>query len=293
MARWLITGARGQLGQDLLRVLAEAGESDVTGVGRAELDVTDAGAAKSFVADWLAGGSADDAVVINAAAYTAVDNAESDEDAAYAGNAVAPRNLAEALGGAGRLIQISTDYVFAGDATSPYPAGAPTGPRSAYGRTKLAGERAVLAAPNGYVVRTAWVYGAFGPNFVKTMVRLAGQHDTLNVVDDQRGSPTYTRHLAQGLVELGRSDAAPGVYHATGAGDTTWFGFTRAIFTELGLDPERVQPTTTEAFPRPAPRPAYSVLSSAEWTGAGLTPLPDWRAALTEAFEVDGAALRG
>jgi len=159
-------------------------------------------------------------------------------------------------------------------------------PKSAYGRTKLAGEVAVreLLPDAAFVVRTAWVYGAVGANFVKTMVRLAGERETVSVVDDQHGSPTWSRDLAQGLVTLGRSGAPAGTYHCTNGGDTTWFGFTRAIFEELGADPARVLPTTTDAFPRPAPRPAYSVLSDHAWTAAGLAPLPSWRAALAAAF---------
>ena len=169
---------------------------------------------------------------------------------------------------------------------------AATAPRSAYGRTKLAGELAVreLAPEHGYVVRTAWVYGATGSNFVKTMARLERDRDTLEVVDDQRGSPTWSADLARGLVQLAGSDAAPGIYHCTGSGETSWFGLARAVFDELGADPERVRPTTTDKFPRPAPRPAYSVLSDAAWRAAGLSPLPHWRAALRQAFAEDRAA---
>jgi dTDP-4-dehydrorhamnose reductase len=226
-------------------------------------------------------------VVVNAAAYTAVDAAEADEDAAYRANATGPAVLAAALGGTKtRLIHVSTDYVFAGDADRPYDVDDPTGPKSAYGRTKLAGELAVreLLPDAACVVRTAWVYGAVGGNFVKTMTRLERERDTVSVVDDQRGSPTWSADLAAGLVELGRSSAPAGVYHCTNGGDTTWFGLTRAIFEELGADPSRVQPTTTDALPRPAPRPAYSVLSDAAWRAAGLTPLRPWRDALRAAF---------
>ncbi len=221
--------------------------------------------------------------MINAAAYTAVDAAEADEAAAYLSNATAPALLAAAVARhGGRLIHVSTDYVFAGDATTPYEVDAPTAPKSAYGRTKLAGELAVreLLPDRGYVVRTAWVYGATGANFVKTMARLEGDRDTVSVVDDQRGSPTWSADLAAGLIELARSDVAAGIYHCTNTGDTTWFGFTQAIFEELGADPARVLPTTTDAFPRPAPRPSYSVLSNQAWVAAGLTPLPHWRTAL-------------
>lgn len=278
MTRWIVTGAGGQLGADLVAALDG---DDVRAVARADLDIADSISVARLVDEFAPD------VVVNAAAYTAVDAAESDEDAAYRANATGPGVLAAALGGTKtRLIHVSSDYVFAGDANRPYDVDDPTGPNSAYGRTKLAGELAVreLLPDASYVVRTAWVYGATGGNFVKTMTRLEGEHDTVSVVDDQRGSPTWSADLAAGLVELGRSDAPAGVYHCTNTGDTTWFGLTRAIFEELGADPSRVQPTTTDAFPRPAPRPAYSVLSDAAWRAAGLTPLPPWRDALRAAF---------
>lgn len=191
-------------------------------------------------------------------------------------------------------MHVSTDYVFAGDAERPYEVDDPTEPRSAYGRTKLAGEQAVrqLLPESAYVVRTAWVYGAAGRNFVKTMVAMERTRPTIQVVDDQRGAPTWSADLARGLVELARSDAPAGVYHCTGSGDTTWFGLTQAIFAEVDADPARVEPTTTDAFPRPAPRPFYSVLSQASWGAAGLTPMPHWRDALHAAFTTDGTALR-
>jgi dTDP-4-dehydrorhamnose reductase len=289
--RWLVTGAQGQLGSDLQQVLVEAGYAPgaVHAVGSAALDITDRTAISAVFAEFAP------TVVLNAAAYTAVDAAETDEERAFAVNATGPALLAaEAARSGARLIHVSTDYVFDGTAARPYEVDDPTGPRSAYGRTKLAGELAVreLAPEHGYVVRTAWVYGAAGANFVKTMTRLQGSHDTVSVVDDQRGSPTWSADLARGLVELAGSTAAPGTYHCTNAGDTTWWGFTRAIFTELGADPDRVLPTTSEAFVRPAPRPAYSVLSGRAWSEAGLTPLRPWRAALAAAFATCGDAFR-
>lgn len=286
MTRWLVTGAGGQLGTDLRAALA--GE-DVRALGHAELDIADVRAVAAAVEQ-----AAPD-VVVNAGAYTAVDAAESDEDAAYRVNAAGPAALATALArSGGRLVHVSTDYVFAGDATRPYEVDDPTGPKSAYGRTKLAGELAVreLLPDASYLVRTAWVYGATGANFVKTMARLERERETISVVDDQRGSPTWSADLAQALVEAGRSDAAPGTYHCTNTGNTTWFGLTRAIFEELGADPARVLPTTTDAFPRPAPRPGYSVLSDTAWRAAGLTPLRPWRDALRAAFAASGDALR-
>lgn len=275
MTRWLVLGAGGQLGSDLLRVLDG---QDVIGLTRAELDVCDVAA----VRERLAGVD----VVLNAAAYTNVDAAESEEPAAFAANALGPARLAAACAAAGaRLVHVSTDYVFAGGATEPYGEGEPVDPRNAYGRTKAAGEWAVLAAaPESYVVRTAWVYGQTGGNFVKTMARLESSRETVSVVADQTGSPTWSRDLAAGLVSLARSGAPGGVWNCTSTGTTTWHGLARAVFEELGADPARVQPTTTDAFPRPAPRPAYSVLSGEKWAAAGLAPLPDWRVALHAAF---------
>lgn len=279
--RALVTGAGGQLGSDLLAVLGPSAR----GVTRADLDVTDEDAVRRAVREVD--------VVLNAAAWTDVDGAETAEDAAYAVNATAPALLATAAREAGaRLVHVSTDYVFAGDATRPYEVDDPTAPRSAYGRTKLAGERAVLDA-GGYVVRTAWVYGATGRNFVKTMAALERQRETLTVVDDQRGSPTWSYDLATALAELARSDAPPGVYHCTNTGEATWYDLARAVFEELGADPERVTPCKTEDFPRPAPRPAYSVLSDRAWRDAGLTPLRPWREALHAAFARVGDAFRG
>ena len=287
---WLVTGARGQLGTDLLEVLAARPDDDVTGLGRAELDLTDEAAVRAAVRDWLAGVRADRAVLVNAAAYTAVDAAETDEATAGVVNGLAPGWLAQELArrpaGRARLVHVSTDYVFDGSATEPYPVDAPIAPKSAYGRTKAAGEAAVAAAGgDASVVRTAWVYGRTGANFVRTMLRLEAQHETLTVVDDQVGSPTWSADLAAGLVELGaREGAVPPLLHCTNEGQVSWCGFARAVFEEVGADPERVRPITTAEFPRPAPRPAYSVLDGSAWTAAGLPPMRPWREALTEAL---------
>lgn len=283
--RWLVTGARGMLGTDLQAVLHG---QQLTAASQDALDVTDAAA----VYDAVAGHD----VVLNAAAYTAVDAAETDEERAYQVNAVAPGLLAAACAKAGAvLVHVSTDYVFAGDATEPYPEDAPVAPRSAYGRTKTAGERAVFETlPDaGYVVRTAWMYGQHGPNFVRTIARLEGERDTIDVVDDQHGQPTWSLDVARGIVALAASAAGAGgtgnrppsgSYHCVSSGQTTWCGLARAVFAELGADPRRVHPTTTDRFPRPAPRPAYSVLATGRWTAAGLAPPPDWRTALTSAL---------
>ncbi|GAB3408514.1 SDR family oxidoreductase [Flindersiella endophytica] len=278
MTRWLVTGAGGMLGQDLLTAL---GSSDVVGLRHADLDITDAAAVKSVLHSHAP------SVVVNCAAYTRVDDAEADEATALRLNGDGVRNLAAECASLGaRLIHVSTDYVFAGDASAPYTEDAPTGPRSAYGRTKLVGEQAVLELlpEQGVVVRTAWLYGAHGGNFVRTMIRLEGEKDTLSVVGDQRGQPTWTVDVAERLVALGNHPSAHGVFHATSSGETTWFGLTREIFRLLGADPERVQPTTTDKFPRPAPRPAYSVLGHGRWAEAGIEPIQDWKDALEKAF---------
>ena len=283
MSAWLVTGAGGMLGRDLVDLLTRRADVRLTALDRAGLDITDPEA----VADRVAGHD----VVVNAAAWTDVDGAEAAEELATAVNGDAVRQLALACASTGAvLVQVSTDYVFAGDATEPYAEDAPTAPVNAYGRGKLVGERAVLETlpERGYVVRTAWLYSPSGRNFLTTMQRLATERETVSVVDDQQGQPTWSRALAQRLVELGdaaRAGRAPaGIYHGTAAGSTTWYGFARAIFAAAGLDPERVRPTTTEAFPRPARRPGYSVLGHAGWARAGLAPLPDWRESLAAAL---------
>ena len=273
--KYLITGASGMLGRDLQAALAG---HTVTALGRENLDVTDLDAVTAAVEG--------QDVVINAAAYTKVDDAETNEDAAYAVNAVGAKNLAMAAHVAGvRLVQVSTDYVFNGSATTPYAENTPLDPISAYGRTKAAGEEFVLAknAPATYIVRTAWLYGQHGPNFAKTMLRLAATNDTVTVVNDQLGQPTWTSDLAAQIVYLLDADAPAGIYHGTNSGETTWFHFARAIYEEAGLDPERVLPTDSSAFVRPAPRPAYSVLGHDAWIAAGLEPMRPWREALADA----------
>ena len=286
MSGWLVTGAAGQLGSDVVDVLRAYGE-EVAAHDRKSLDITDRVMVRATVA------MVEPSIVINCAAYTAVDAAETDEDRALEINAHGPAILAEECARTGaRLIQVSTDYVFAGDASAPYDENTRPAPRSAYGRTKAAGEQAVLTSgADAFVVRTAWLYGAVGSNFVKTMARLARENETVSVVDDQLGAPTWTLHLARGLVALGIADVPGGIWHCTNAGESTWYVFARAIFAELGLDPARVQPTTTDQFPRPAERPAYSVLSTDKWQRAGLPELPHWRDALHEAFETLGEEL--
>ncbi|MFD1078128.1 dTDP-4-dehydrorhamnose reductase [Longispora fulva] len=280
MTRWLVTGAGGMLGRDLLAALDS---ESVTAAARADLDVTDPAA----VLDAVAG----HAVVVNLAAWTDVDGAESAEAAATAVNGDGPAHLAVACARHGaRLIQLSTDYVLSGG-TAPYPEDAPAAPVNAYGRGKLAGERAVLAGlPDaGYVLRTSWLYGAGGPNFVATMLRRAAEPGALvDVVDDQRGQPTWSGALADMIADLGRAAlddrVRPGVYHGTAAGETTWYGLARAVFAEAGHDPDRVRPIGSVRLARPAVRPAYSVLGHDRWAGTPVRPLGPWREMLTRAL---------
>lgn len=283
---WLVTGARGQLGRELAGLLAGRPGDAVTALGRDRLDLTDEAQVRGAVRDWLTGVAGRRAVLLNAAAYTAVDAAETDEGTATVVNGAAPGWLAEEVAGRARLVHVSTDYVFDGTATEPYPVDAPVAPRSAYGRSKAAGERAVAAAGgDATVVRTAWLYGRHGANFVRTMAGRAVAGSGVSVVDDQVGSPTWSADLAAGLVALGeRPEPAPPVLHLTGAGAVSWFGLARAVYEELGADPALVAPTTTAAFPRPAPRPAYSVLDGGAWLAAGLPAPRPWRQALTESL---------
>jgi dTDP-4-dehydrorhamnose reductase len=280
LTRWLVAGAGGMLGTDLVAALTSHGEP-VTGMDRASLDVTDAAA----VTDAIGRGRPD--VVVNCAAWTAVDDAEASEEQALAVNAGGAANLAASCAALGaRLVQVSTDYVFAGDAGRPFAEDDAPAPRTAYGRTKLAGERAVLdRLPGaGYIVRTAWLYGAHGPSFVATMIKLEGQRPTVDVVEDQHGQPTWTVDVASQIIALVHSTAAPGIYHATSSGQTTWFGLAREIFGLLGADPARVRPIPSSALPRPAPRPAYSVLGHGAWAGLRVPPIGEWRTALHRAF---------
>ncbi|MEU3844914.1 dTDP-4-dehydrorhamnose reductase [Streptomyces sp. NPDC028635] len=284
MTRVLITGAAGMLGRDLTQVLGGRG-LHVNAVTRHGLDITDADAVRAAVAGHD--------VVVNAAAWTDVDGAEAEEAAATRVNGEGPRVLAEACAASGAvLIQVSTDYVFPGDASEPYRHDAPTAPVNAYGRSKLAGEQAVteLLPERGYVVRTAWLYGAHGRNFVATMLNLAAQRETVDVVDDQRGQPTWTVALARQIADLAEAALAgrapAGVYHGTASGTGTWFDLARAAFELTGLDPERVRPTTSEKFVRPARRPSYSVLAHERWAEAGVEVQPHWREQLAEALKV-------
>jgi dTDP-4-dehydrorhamnose reductase len=279
MTRWLVTGAGGMLGLDVLAALEDR---DVIACPRIDLDVTSADAVQKAIVD------ARPDVVVNCAAWTDVDAAEEHEDAAFAVNAVGPANIARACAmRSAALVHLSTDYVFDGLANAPYAEDSPLFPLSAYGRTKAAGEWAVRAMlpSRSWVVRTAWLYGAGGPNFVRTMIKLESTRQTVDVVDDQLGQPTWSAELARQIVRLVDAAAPYGIYHRTASGQTTWHGLARAVFEELGAEPDRVHPTTTDQFPRPAPRPVYSVLGHDASRRAGLPDLPNWRDSLAQAFD--------
>jgi dTDP-4-dehydrorhamnose reductase len=295
--RVLVTGAQGQVGAEVARELS--GRAEVIARERARLDL----AAPASIAAGVREARPD--VIVNCAAYTAVDRAETDRDAAHAVNAVGPGVLAEEAKRCGALLlHFSTDYVFDGTKRLPYLETDPVNPLSAYGATKLEGERAVAAAGAAHLIlRTSWVYGPRGRNFLLTMLRLGRERPELRVVDDQRGAPTSSRALAR-LVrdlldrggdleeitreEVGRVAASSGVYHATAAGETTWFGFAQAIFDEmlrqrrLEFAAPRLAPIATSDYPTPARRPANSVLSCERLRSVFGTALPDWRRGLEE-----------
>lgn len=275
--RFTITGAAGMLGQDLVDAVQASGH-DVAPFSRAALDITDAGA----VADALRGEARAD-VVVNCAAWTDVDGAEGAPDAAEAVNGAGAGNVARAAAAAGAwTIHVSSDYVFDGSKRSPYLESDETQPLSAYGRSKLAGERAVAsAAPARHtIVRSSWLFGAGGACFPATILRLATERDELKVVDDQVGCPTFTGHLAAALVDLGARARRPvGPLHVAGGGSCSWYEFARAVVAGADVTCD-VQPCTTAEMPRPAPRPAYSVLGSE--LGDEAPRLPHWRDGLSE-----------
>ncbi|SPM32578.1 dTDP-4-dehydrorhamnose reductase [Mycobacterium rhizamassiliense] len=279
-SRIVIAGAGGQLGSSLTAQAQDQGR-DVLACTSSHWDITDPAAAEAIVQRGD--------VVINCAAYTDVDGAESDEAAAYAVNVTGPEHIARVCARVGaRLLHVSTDYVFDTDAAAPQPfePSDHTTPLGVYGRSKHAGEQAVLAAlPEAVVVRTAWVYtGGTGKDFVAVMRRLAAGDGPIDVVDDQTGSPTYVADLAAALLQI-VDDRVPGpILHAANEGVVSRFDQARAVFEECGADPARVRPVSTAQFPRPAPRPTYSALSGRESVAAGMTPLRPWRPALVAAL---------
>lgn len=271
----LVTGANGQFGKEMVDVLLQQGY-DCIGYGREQLDVTDMESVKSVVQ------SIRPDIIIHAAAYTKVDMAEAEPDEAFRVNAWGTRNIsvvAEAV--KAKLVYISTDYVFDGKATEPYQEFSPTLPLNVYGASKLAGEQMVRDFHSRYfIVRTSWVYGQHGHNFVKTMLSLAEQDQPLKVVHDQIGSPTYTVDLVKKIVEMIRTDRY-GIYHVTNSGSCSWYEFAKAIFSFAGIS-KSVHPVQTSDFPRPAKRPAYSVLAHNALKLNGFLPMRKWDEALRE-----------
>ncbi len=287
----VLLGRDGQLGRDLGAVLGSAG---VCAYGRADADLADGFRLRERLL------REQPRVIINAAAYTAVDRAESDAAVAQRVNAGAPAVLAQAARELGALlVHYSTDYVFDGAGHAPYTEDSPTAPLGVYGRTKLAGEQAIQASGcNHLILRTAWLYSSQGHNFYRTMLRLASERDELRVVDDQIGSPTYARNVAEATAQMlvamadgdGFRSGLSGVYHVTSQGSVSWCGFARRIIEMAGLGGRvRVTPITTAEYPTPARRPAYSVLSGDKLARGFGIRLPHWEAALDQCLARDGA----
>ncbi|CAN2228395.1 RfbD dTDP-4-dehydrorhamnose reductase [Candidatus Nanopelagicaceae bacterium] len=278
---WLITGGSGQLG------IAVSQELDKEGIAfdawsSKDLDITHSARVSEAIE------KLNPVVIINCAAWTDVDRAETHEIDASKVNSDGPGNLAAAAKQCNsKLIHVSTDYVFSGESQTPWQVADEIKPQSAYGRTKAQGERRVLATypESSFVVRTAWLYSPWGKNFAKTMTRLAIKGDgEVTVVNDQVGQPTSASDLAKQLVELGLSSSPAGIYHGTNSGQATWFEFAQEIFKLAGADVGRVTPVSSNEYPRPAKRPSYSVLSHDAWAGTSLRPMRDWRIALADAM---------
>ena len=285
MAKLLVTGAKGMLGQAVVAA-AEKSSDQTLALGRGELDITDAAAVTAAIDQF------EPDAVINCAAWTDVDGAEAEEAAATEINGAGAANLAASCAASGvRLVHVSTDYVFDGAATEPYLESDPVSPQSAYGRSKLAGEAAIEAGGGGNaIVRTAWLFGAGGTNFVDTMLKLGSEREQIEVVTDQIGCPTWTGHLAPALIACAAAEQT-GIFHAVGGGRCSWFELASETISLAGIAC-KVEPTTTESFPRPAPRPAFSVLGSER--GGEAIVLPDWheglRGHLAAAGVIDSAA---
>lgn len=278
MTRVLLTGAGGMLGRELARQLADL---DLTSTTKETLDITRAEDVDQAVSNVD--------VVVNTAAYTAVDKAENEKELAFSINADGPRLLARAAAHHGAtLIHLSTDYVFDGESTDPYSEDTPRRPQSAYGASKAVGEEAILEEHEDgtILVRTAWLYGSGGSHFPGAMLRLADTEDTISVVTDQIGQPTWSRDLAHWIRLLIDNRISSGIFHGTNAGQTSWWDFARVIFEKAGHDPDRVLPTTSEDFVRPATRPSWSVLGHSNWNANRLPAPRAWDEAFDEAFPI-------
>jgi len=273
--RILIPGANGMLGHALTAVLSK--QHKLIGLDLPDLDITDLSAVRSAISTHHPD------LLINAAAYTDVDGCESNSDLAFSVNAMGPHNLALVCKELDiPLVHISTDYIFDGKSPVPYKESDKPNPQSIYGESKLQGEQYVRELTDKhYIIRTSWLYGEHGKNFVATMLRLAAERDEFDVVNDQVGSPTYTVDLAKAISEL-ITETAYGAYHITNSGSCTWYEFTREIFRQAGIEGVKVKPITTEVLKRPAPRPKYSVLDNSKWIASGIPPLRPYQAALKE-----------
>ncbi|GHV59545.1 NAD(P)-dependent oxidoreductase [Bacteroidia bacterium] len=276
----LITGAKGQLGSEIQEIAAHSPEFNFIPTDVAELDLTDKTAVSCFINTHFID------YIVNCAAYTAVDKAEDDVELCYQINRDAVRNLAEAANGKAKIIHISTDYVFDGKATVPYKETGLTNPQSVYGKSKLAGEEALLAVcPESVIIRTAWLYSVYGTNFVKTMLRLGKERAELNVVYDQQGTPTYAADLAQAILSMiihteKTGDFPGGIYHYSNEGVTTWFDFTQKILQLAGITTCSVHPIPTNQYPTRTPRPAYSVLDKTKIKETIGIIIPEWEESL-------------
>ena len=278
---WLVTGANGQLGRALTREL-DLRAIEYVAFGSDALDVTNTEKVNQIFE------KVKPDVVVNAAAWTDVDGAESNRDAAFAVNGDGVANLATASAQAAAiLVHVSTDYVFSGQADQPWPEDAPIDPQSVYGHSKAAGELAIgtIYPERSYIVRTAWLYSEFGKNFAKTMCTLAISSDKeVTVVNDQVGQPSNANELASQLIDLVHSGTKFGLYHGTNSGQASWFEFAQEIFKLSGADVGRLTPVSSSQFPRPATRPSYSVLSHNSWASSGIAPMGDWKKALEKSM---------
>ena len=277
MKQILVTGCRGQLGNEIQQLAPQYADTCCFHfTDKDELDITDRKAVYQFVEQHAI------SIVINCAAFTAVDKAEDNAELCDLLNHIAPGYLAEAVASVGgTMIQVSTDYVFDGTACRPYREDDDTCPNSVYGRTKLAGEESVIRQCAGsMVIRTAWLYSTFGNNFVKTMMRLGREREQLGVVFDQIGTPTYARDLARVILLAVDRGIVPGVYHFSNEGVTSWYDFTKAIHRLAGIDSCQVSPIHTEDYPVPAPRPHYSVLDKSKIKRTYCIDIPWWEDSL-------------
>ena len=274
----LITGCNGQLGNEMQLLEKENPQHTYFNTDVAELDITNQEAVETFVKDHEVDG------IVNCAAYTAVDKAEANEELAHLLNATAPGYLAKAVGDRGGwMIQISTDYVFDGTKYKPYVETDKVCPNSTYGRTKLAGEQAVVDnCTRSMIIRTAWLYSTFGNNFVKTMIRLGQEKPELGVIFDQIGTPTYARDLAVVIFTAINKGVKPGLYHFSNEGVISWYDFTKAIHRIAGITTCHVRPLHTEEYPTPAARPHYSVLDKTKIKQTFCIEVPYWEDSLAE-----------